>query len=140
MVSPPPPSLPPPWPALLEQLNQALSASEHARAQLLATIGEPQADAFERACAQLAHTLAALQHGLPALQRSSAPLNAPPAPVRLALEQLGASLGALSEQTTRLSARDRRALDLLFPNDGLKAYSRLGGRGPSLGGSAYLKA
>lgn len=124
------------WPQFLSHLQAAIQATQDTQQTLLNAVGAPDGDALPPAFGRLAQLLAGLQAAMP----RGEPAAEAPAEVKLALEQLGASLNALSEQTARLSARDRRALDLLFPNDALKAYSRLGGRGPSLGGSAYLKA
>ncbi len=122
-----------PWLQQLPTVLQALNDTQHA---LLNSASGDDPDAFLRQCAALAQALTQLQRLTP--QRHLA-AEAPSA-ARLGIEQLELGLGTLADQAARLSARDRRALDLLFPNDGLKAYSRLGGRSPSLGGSAYLKA
>lgn len=134
MVDHTPPSLR--WRPFLGQLEAALQVTQETQHTLLNTVGASDGDVLPAAFGRLAKALADLQTAMPpGVAGADAPSE-----VKLGLEQLGAGLHALSEQTARLSARDRRALDLLFPNDALKAYSRLGGRGPSLGGSAYLKA
>lgn len=125
-----------PWSPWLLQLPPVLQALNDTQQALLNSASGHDPDAFVRQCASLAQALSQLQQLTP---RRPWAVDAPGA-VRQGIEQLESGLGALADQAARLSARDRRALDLLFPNDGLKAYSRLGRRSPSLGGSAYLKA
>lgn len=127
---------PDPWSPWLQQLPLVLQALTDTQQALLNSASGSDPDAFVRQCASLAQALTQLQRITPPRQVAGEA----PSAARLGLEQLELGLGSLADQAARLSARDRRALDLLFPNDGLKAYSRLGGRSPSLGGSAYLKA
>ena len=127
---------PDPWSPWLQQLPAVLQSLNDTQQALLNSASGSDPDAFSRQCASLAQALTELQRITPPRHLAG---DAPGA-ARLGIEQLELGLGTLADQAARLSARDRRALDLLFPNDGLKAYSRLGGRSPSLGGSAYLKA
>lgn len=124
------------WDELSAQLEAVLSALESTRAAALAGVADGDPDAFARQCGALADAMAAL-----ARQTARPPSTEPmPAAVRAQVERVQAALDGLHEQTARLSASTQRALSLLFPADPLKAYGRLGGRGPSLGGSGYLKA
>lgn len=127
---------PNPWSPWLQQLPTVLQALNDTQQTLLNSASGDDPDAFLRQCTALAQTLSQLQRLTPARPVAGEA----PSAARVGIEQLERGLGTLADQAARLSARDRRALDLLFPNDGLKAYSRLGGRSPSLGGSAYLKA
>lgn len=131
-------ALPAHWTACLAQLQGLQQATEAAQAAAIATITSGQPEAYAVCCRELAQSLASSQAQLAqALQQGM-----PPAAVQLAMAQVKAGLDALQETNTRLQARMARTLHVLFPQDQVQAYSRLGkgyGAQPKPG-SGYLKA
>jgi len=137
-------AVPPPWQAAQQALLDLHTAISAAHQSGLDSIGHDDAEPFIGLVADLSR---ALERQLPTLQAAAQSGPMPPATAAL-LQQVGQELQALLALNTRLSARTQRALDVLFPADHVKAYSRLGGRtspfsGPLASGNSgggYLKA
>lgn len=138
---PPPAPTTPPATLAQQHLDQVLLQLERTQSALLdaATGGDP--DTFVGQCAGLSELLKQFQ-SVAKIQGGNGPAaaSAQEESWKMGLVRLQAGLDALSAQAARLSAHHQRALDQLFPPDSLKAYSRLGGRSPGLGGRGYLKA
>ncbi|TDQ40595.1 hypothetical protein [Tepidicella xavieri] len=126
------------WSDVSHQLTALQAAVAAAQQAALDSIGSSDADAFLQQLSALADTLATAQ---PALARALT-AERPPGEVIAQVRQVGAAIEQLLTLNTRLSAQAQRALAVLFPQDQVKAYSRLGGKGLGTGGpgSGYLKA
>jgi hypothetical protein len=126
----------PDWSDVSRQLNHLHGCIAAAHQAALDSIGADNPDA-------LLHELAALGQAL-----TQTPLNlpadsgAPPASIRLQVEQMQTALEGLMSLNHRLSAQAQRALAVLLPEEQVRSYSRLGGRGMGSVGtrSGYLKA
>ena len=124
--SPPPtPAGDPGWRAALETLTALRTAAASVQGLALESIDGENADALVAAVAELNRSMA---HHLPLLQKTATQGAAMPAEFALQLQRLGADIQQISQTNTRLSAQAQRALDVLFPADAVKAYSRLAGR------------
>ncbi|GAB3184630.1 hypothetical protein [Hydrogenophaga aquatica] len=130
---------PSPWPQCLETLEELLKITEAASAASVASVSSGNFDEFEACCQRLQQALAKAQPFL------AASFQTEPVPAHI-LEMHGklqTALGNLYEGTMRVQAHATRALSVLFPQDQLRAYSKLGSGGygaPGKPGSTVLKA
>jgi hypothetical protein len=115
---------PQPWQAAQAGLLDLRAAIAAAHQSGLQSIGANDADALTAQAGELSRVLAL---HLPTLQAAARHSPAPPEAAEL-LQHVGRELQALLTLNTQLSARTQRALDVLFPTDHVKAYSRLAGR------------
>jgi hypothetical protein len=126
----------PDWSDVSRQLNDLNGRIAAAHQAALDSIGADNPDV-------LLHELAALGQAI-----AQSPLNlpvdsaAPPAHIRLQVKQIQTALEELTSLNHRLSAQAQRALAVLMPDEQVRSYSRLGGRGMGSVGtrSGYLKA
>lgn len=125
------------WSLVHAQLTALQASVSAAHQAALDSIGG-DADAFVSSLSKLAETLAQVQPFLATAFAS----HKPPADVALLAQQIGSGIEHLFALNTRLSVQAQRALNVLFPPDQVKAYSRLGARtlGTSGAGGGYLKA
>ncbi len=126
------------WSDVHAQLTALQASVAAAHQAALDSIGGSDADGFIVALSQLGETLTRVQ---PVLAATLA-IHTPPAEVILLTQQVGTGIDNLFALNTRLSVQAQRALDVLFPPDQVKVYSRLGARTQGLGGagSGYIKA
>lgn len=126
----------PDWSDVSRQLNDLHGRLVAAHQAALDSIGADNPDAF-------LHELAALGQAI-----AQSPLNLPvdsgaaPAHIRLQVKQIQTAIEGLTSLNHRLSAQAQRALAVLMPEEQVRSYSRLGGRGMGSAGtrSGYLKA
>jgi hypothetical protein len=131
--------LPPPWPECLGTLQLISDKIEAAHAASLSFSSDGGGDAFTASCSDLARTLADAQPAL-AKALASGPV---PGAVREKLQQVQTALTNLQNGAARLQAHADRAVAVMFPEDQVRAYSKLGHSGYGSAGKragTYLRA
>ena len=131
--------LPPPWSQCVDTLGELLKSIEAAHAASLASVSSGNADDFATCCARLNQQLAKEQSGLARALSSGQP----PAEVLEMLQKVQNALSNLYAGTARLQAQANRAAAVLFPQDQVRAYSKLGNTGygnQPKAGTGYIKA
>lgn len=126
----------PDWSEISRQLTHLHGRIAAAHQAALDSIGADNPDALIHELTALGQAFSQTPFHLPAQAAT------PPAHIRLQVEQMQTALENLMSLNHRLSAQAQRALAVLLPEQQVRSYSRLGGRGMgSVGtGSGYLKA